>query len=188
MKKLIVYNHISLDGYFVDTHGDMSWAHNTNENDEWNEFVESNAKGGGVLIFGRITYDLMAGFWPTKYAADSMPVVAERMNNLPKSVVSRTMENASWNNTKLIKDNLTTEILKMKNQPGPDMVIMGSGSIIKQLILESLIDEYQIVVIPIILGGGRTMFDGIKEKVLLKHVSSRIFENGNVLLCYEPLR
>ena len=100
---------------------------------------------------------------------------------------SRTLDKASWNNTKLVKGDMAAEIRKMKKEPGKDMAIMGSGSIVSQLAQEGLIDEYQIVVIPVVLGKGRTMFDGIKEKLSLKLTKTRTFGNGNVLLCYEPM-
>ena len=187
MRKLIVFNHVSLDGYFADANGDMSFAHKDNQDAEWNAFVAGNASGGGMLLFGRITYELMASFWPTPFAAESMPVVAEQMNNLSKVVFSRTLDKASWNNTKLVKGDLTDEIRKMKKEPGEDMVILGSGSIVSQLAQHGLIDEYQIVVNPVALGKGRTMFDGIKEKLPLKLTKTRTFGNGNVLLCYEPM-
>jgi dihydrofolate reductase len=187
MRKLIVFNHVSLDGYFTDANGDMSFAQNNIPDAEWDEFVVGNASGGGMLVFGRITYELMVSFWPTPAAAESMPLVAERMNNLPKVVFSRTMDKASWNNTKLVKDDMTGEIRRMKNVAGEDMVIFGSGSIVSQLAFEGLIDEYQIIVDPVALGNGRTMFDGIKEKLPLKLTKSRTFGNGNVLLSYEPM-
>ena len=129
----------------------------------------------------------MTSYWPTSMAMQNDPVVAERMNNLPKVVFSRTLDQATWTNTKLIKDDLVGEVRKMKNEPGIDMVIMGSGSIIAQLTQERLIDEYQLVVIPVVLGQGRTMFDGIEEKLSLKLTSSRTFDNGNVLLSYAPV-
>jgi len=98
----------------------------------------------------------MAGFWTTPYAMENMPVVAERMNNLPKVVFSRTLDKASWNNTTLIKGDLAAETRKIKQEPGNDMVILGSGSIVSQLAQEGLIDEYEVVVNPIVLGeGGR---------------------------------
>ena len=187
MRKLIVFNHVSLDGYFTDAKGDMSFARNDHQDAEWDAFVASNASGGGMLLFGRITYELMASFWPTPFAAENMPLVAQQMNNLPKVVFSRTLDKASWNNTKLVKDDLTGEIRRMKKEPGEDMVIFGSGSIVSQLAQEGLIDEYQIVVDPVILGKGRTMFDGIKEKLPLKLKKTRTFGNGNVLLRYEPM-
>lgn len=184
MRKIIVFNHVTLDGYFVDINGDMSWAHKNDA--EWNAFVADNAKGDATLLFGRITYDLMAGFWPTRNAIESMPIVAEQMNNLPKIVFSRTLDKASWNNTNLMKGDLVAEVQKIKKEPGNNILIMGSGSIVSQLAQEGLIDEYEVVVNPIVLGKGRTMFDGVKEKLKLKVTKTRAFGNGNVFLCYEP--
>jgi dihydrofolate reductase len=185
MRKLVVFQQVSIDGYFMDTEGDMSWAKNDSDA-EFNAFGEDNAKGGGVLLFGRVTYDLMASFWPTPQAREMFPVVAERMNNLPKIVFSRSMNKASWGNTTVLKGDLAAEIRRMKKESGEGMAIMGSGKIVSQLALEGVIDEYQIVVNPIALGGGRTMFDGIREKLNLKLTKSRIFKNGKVFLCYEP--
>ena len=187
MRKLIVFNHVSLDGYFVDANGDMSWAKADHQDAEWNAFVTENASGGGVLVFGRKTYELMASFWPTPFAIENMPGVAEGMNSMPKVVFSRTLDQASWNNTKLVKGDMAAEIRKMKREPGVGMAILGSGSIVAQLAQEGLIDEYQVVVNPIVLGKGRTMFEGIKEKLTLKLTGSRAFGNGNVVLCYEPM-
>src|SRR5438093_8596158 len=119
--------------------------------------------------------------------AKAAPVVAEQMNNLPKIVFSKKLDKASWNNTKLVAGDLAAEIRKMKNKPGEQMVIMGSGTIVSQLTAEGLIDEYQIVVNPIVLGKRRTMFEGIKRKLNLKRTKTRSFGNGNVLLCYEPI-
>jgi dihydrofolate reductase len=183
MRKVAVFNQVSLDGYFVDMQGDMSWAHKSDL--EWQAFVEENARRGGELLFGRITYELMASYWPTPYALENDPIVAERMNNMPKIVFSRTMDRATWNNTKLVKGDLIAEIRKVRQAPGKDLVIFGSGSIVSQLAQAGLIDEYQIVVNPIILGKGRTMFDGVQEKQPLKLTETRSFSNGNVLLCYE---
>jgi dihydrofolate reductase len=187
MRKLIVFNHVTLDGYFVDINGDMSWAKADHQDEEWNAFVAGNASGEGVLVFGRITYELMASFWPTPLAMESMPVVAAGMNNMPKVVFSRTLNQVSWNNTKLVKSNMAAELRKMKKESGQGLVILGSGNIVSQLAQEGLIDEYQIVVNPVVLGKGRTLFDGVKEKLRLKLTKSRAFGNGNVLLCYEPM-
>jgi dihydrofolate reductase len=182
MRKLVVYNAVSLDGYFTDKNGDMSWAHQADP--EWQAFVSDNASGGGELLFGRLTYDLMASFWPTPLAAQINPVVAERLNSLPKVAFSRTLDQVSWSNTRLIKGDLVAEVGKLKQEPGPGMVIMGSGSIVAQLAETGLIDAYQIVVNPIVLGQGRTLFDGVTTKLRLKLVSSRIFGNGNAVLSY----
>jgi dihydrofolate reductase len=184
MPKLIAYTSVSLDGYFTDANGDMNWAHK--HDPEWQAFVAENASRGGQLLFGRVTYDLMAGFWPTALAAQSNPVVVERMNNLRKFVFSRKLDQVTWNNTTLLKGDLAAEVRKLKQEPGPNIVVMGSGSIVAQLAEAGLIDEYQIVLNPIVVGNGRTMFEGVKRKLPMKLASSRAFANGNVVLFYEP--
>lgn len=186
MRKLIVFNHVSLDGYFVDANGGMDWARPDNKDAEWSRFVADNASGDGMLLFGRTTYELMIRYWPTPMAAQHDPIVAERMNSAPKAVFSRTLDQASWNNTKLVKGDVATEVRKMKQEPGPGMVILGSGKLVAHLAQERLIDEYHVVVNPVVLGKGRTMFDGIREKLKLKLSKSRSFSNGYVFLCYEP--
>lgn len=183
MRKLSVFNSVTLDGYFTGPGEDISWAHQ--QDPEWNAFVEENSKGGGTLLFGRKTYELMASFWPTPEAAKSFPVVAERMNSMPKVVFSRTLDRASWKNAELVKGDLVAGVRKLKNEPGECISILGSGSIVAQLAGTGLIDEYQFVVVPVVLGAGRTMFEGAKGKVELKPLSTRKFENGNVLMAYE---
>jgi dihydrofolate reductase len=108
------------------------------------------------------------------------------MNSLPKVVFSRTLDKVLWNNTKLVKGDLAVEVRKLKQEPGKDMVILGSGTIVSQLAEDGLVDEYQIIVNPVVLGKGRTMFDGIKKKLTLELTKTRKFGNGNVLLCSEP--
>jgi dihydrofolate reductase len=161
----------------------LSWAHAA-EDPEWNAFVEGNASGGGILLFGRITYEMMASFWPTPNAKKAYPVVADRMNGLPKFVFSRTLDKVAWENTTLLKGDLAGEVRKLKSQPGEGMVILGSGGIVSQLSQAGLIDEYQFVVVPVVLGKGRTMFEGIKDKRALKLTGTRSFGNGNVFLTY----
>jgi dihydrofolate reductase len=186
MRKLIVFNHVTLDGYFVDANGQMSWAKVGTDDPEYSAFVAENASGGGTLLFGRLTYDLMASYWPTPIADQHHPDVAKGMNSMSKVVFSRTLDKASWNNTRLVKGDIVSEIRKMKEEPGPGMAIMGSGSIIAQLAPERLIDEYQMMVDPVALGKGRSMFDGMQEQLSLKLTKSRTFKNGKVYLCYEP--
>jgi dihydrofolate reductase len=185
MRKLIVFNMVSVDGFFVDSEGDMRWAHKNDA--EWNAFTSGNASGSGVLVFGRITYELMASYWPTPMALQNSPVVAKGMNEMPKIVFSRTLDKVSWSNTKLIKGDLAAEVRKLKQESGPDMVILGSGSIVSQLTQENLIDEYQLALSPIVLGKGRTLFEGVKEKMNLKRTNSRTFGNGTVFVCYQPV-
>ena len=139
-----------------------------------------------MLLFGRVTYELMASYWPTPHALENDPILAQAMNAVPKVVFSRTLASAAWSNSKLVKGDITAEVRKMKQESGPGMTILGSGSIAAQLAEAGLIDQFQFVVNPVILGSGRTMFEGIKEKLALKLTSTRTFANGNVLLCYEP--
>jgi dihydrofolate reductase len=186
MRKLIVFNHVTLDGYFVDGNSSMTWA-KTNQNDpEWSAFVAENSSGEGPLVFGRITYELMAGYWPTPMAKEHTGALAERMNRLPKVVFSRTMDQAAWSNTRLVKNDLAGEIRKMKKESGDGIAILGSGSLVSQLSTDGLIDEFHFAVNPIVLGQGRTMFEDVKNKLDLKLLRSRAFQNGNVVLVYAP--
>ena len=191
MAKILVFNSVTLDGYFTDAKGDMSWAHKDPNDAEWNAFVGENASGGasggGAILLGRITYEMMASFWPTPEAAKMMPDVANGMNSMQKIVFSRSMKKASWSNTKLVNGDLVAEVRKLK-ESDQDMVILGSGTIVSQLTQARLIDEYQLVVNPVILGKGRTMFEGVKDKLGLKQTNTRNFKNGNVVLTYEPQR
>lgn len=187
MRRLVVFNMVSLDGYFVDAHGDMTWAHADPADTEWNAFVSGNAQGGGVLLFGRKTYEMMASFWPTPAASQANPVVAKRMNALPKVVFSRTLDKATWRNTTLVRADPASHVSSMKAEPGDGLAVLGSGTIVSHLTGRGLIDEYQIVVIPVILGRGRTMFDGVEKQTRLKLIDTRRFGNGNVLLRYQPL-
>lgn len=183
MRKLLVFNQVSLDGYFVDAVGDMSWAHK--DDPEWHAFVSENAGRGGELVFGRITYEMMARFWPTPQALQRLPAVARGMNQSPKIVFSRTLNQASWSNTRLIKGEPAEQMRQLKREPGPDLVILGSGSLVAHLAEAGLIDEFQIVVNPLVLGNGRTMFDSVRKKLSLTLAGTRSFGNGNVLLCYQ---
>ena len=183
MRKIVVFNNVTLDGYYTGLDGDMSWAHKYDP--EWMEFTKENAKGGNTVFgFGRITYDMMAGYWPTEMAMKNMPTVAEAMNKQPKLVFSRTMTEAKWNNTRLVKGDLVTEVRKIKSEPGDDIVIMGSGNLISQLAQAKLIDEYQIALTPVVIGKGKSMFDGV-DKTNLKLTKSRAFGNGTVMLWYQ---
>lgn len=188
MRKLIVFNHVTLDGYFVDADGQFTWARNGNDDPEYAAFVAENASGGGMLLFGRVTYALMASYWPTPMADQNLPTVARGMNSAPKAVFSRTLERAEWNNTRLIKGDLVAEVRKLKDEAGPGMAILGSGSIVAQLAAADVIDEYQMMINPVVLGKGRTMFEGLPKQLNLTPLKTRRFNNGKVFLSLEPTR
>jgi dihydrofolate reductase len=184
MRQLRAFTSISLDGYFSDATNDMSWAHR--HDDEWNAFTSSNAGGDGALLFGRVTYEMMKAFWPTPQAAQMLPEVARAMNVMPKYVVSRTLGAADWENTRVLDRDLITDVQALKSTDGPDVVILGSGSIVSQLTEARLIDEYQFVLTPVVLGKGRTPFQTVQGTRTFSLQKTKSFKNGNVVLWYEP--
>ena len=129
MGKLTAYNFTTLNGYFKGPGDDISWHRH---GEEENKFAAANLSSGSTLLFGRVTYEMMAGYWPTAMALEHDPAVAKGMNSAEKIVFSRTLKKAAWNNTKLVKANITEEVKKLKQIPGKDMTILGSGSIINQ--------------------------------------------------------
>lgn len=184
MRKVIVFNFVTLNGYFKGPKGDISWhKHDTEEN----EYAVEMLKSGNTLLFGRVTYEMMASYWPTSNAIKNDPIVAEGMNNADKIVFSRTLKKVEWNNTRLVKDNIEEEIEKMKQMTGKDMTLLGSGRILTQFAEQGLIDEYQIMVDPVVLGDGTPIFKGIKHTLDLKLTRTRTFKSGVVLLCYQPV-
>ncbi len=183
MRKVIFFMLTSLDGFFEGPDRDINW-HNVDE--EFNEFAIEQLNTIDTLLFGRVTYQLMASYWPTEAAIRDDPVVAEKMNNLPKIVFSRTLSTVEWQNTRLVKENVAQEIAKLKQQPGKDIAIFGSSDLTVALTQMGLVDEYRIMVNPVVLGSGKTLFKGIKDKLNLKLEKARTFRSGNVLLYYEP--
>lgn len=185
-RKLSCFLHLSLDGYYCDARGEMGFAHKAPDDAEWNEFVAGNTRGESALLFGRVTYQLMAGWWPSPMAAQAMPGVAARMNAAPKFVFSRTLATADWHNTTLVKDDLAGAVRRLKAGPGPDLTILGSGSIVTQLADAGLIDSLQLVVNPVALGAGKSLFAGLTRRLDLALDRSRVFGNGSVVLWYTP--
>lgn len=185
MRKLGVFNNVTADGYFSGPGGDYSWAHGGARDPEFEAFVAGNAQGGGALLLGRITYELMASFWPTP-AAQVMPDVAAGMNRMEKLVVSRSLDRADWNNSRILTGDLVSEVRRIKESDGPDIVILGSGSIVSPLASAGLIDEFQMVVVPVVIGHGRTMFEGMTSPLKLRLTESRRFTSGKVFNRYVP--
>lgn len=180
MRKLRVFKTISIDGYFADDQGDISWAHAGREDAEFAEWVGSNASKGGALLFGRKTYEMMEAYWPTPIAAQQMPTVAKGMNAAQKFVASNTIQ-PTWNNTHLLKGDLVSLVRDLKADSGPGIVVLGSGSIVRQLGDADLVDEYQFVIVPAALGGGHTIFGKGRT---LRLLDQRAFPGGNVVVTY----
>jgi len=145
-----------------------------------------------ALLFGRVTYQLMADYWPAAATNPSTSKsdleIAHKMNNLPKIVFSKTLQEVKWNNSRLVKENIPEEISKMKQESGKDMVIFGSRSIVSTFMQLGLIDEYRIILNPIVLGNGNPLFKGINGKQNLKLLNAKVFDSGIVILFYEPAK
>jgi dihydrofolate reductase len=186
MRTLYLFNMVTLDGFFE---GPAKWEidwHNVD--DEFNEFSINQLNATDHLLFGRITYEGMASYWPTPEAIENDPIVASKMNSILKIVFSRTLEKADWNNTRLIKSNIVEEVLKLKRQPGKDIALFGSSNLASTFIKHGLIDEYRIMVNPIVLGKGTPLFREVSDKFKLKLLKAMTFESGNVLLCYQSIK
>lgn len=180
MRKLRVFESISVDGFFTDSNGDMSWAHAGREDAEFAEWVSANASSGGELLFGRKTYQMMEAYWPTPLAAEQMPEVAKGMNAAKKYVISRTIQ-PTWKHTQLLDGDPVKAVQKLKQTSGANIAVLGSGSIAALLGEAGLVDEYQFVMIPVALGGGRTLFTKGNK---LRLVDTRSFRCGNVAVTY----
>lgn len=183
MRKLYVFNMISLDGFIARSNGDLDW-HNVDK--EFDDFAVEQLASTGMILFGRVTYDMMAAFWPTPGAIESDPVVAEAMNSLPKIAFSKTLQRADWSNASLAREIVAEEISALKREAGKDIAIFGSSTLVSAFSELGLIDEYRVMVNPVVLGSGIPLFDGMNRRFNLKLLKTRNFNSGNVLLYYAP--
>lgn len=185
MGKLSSFQFITLNGFYKGADEDTSW-HSHNPNSEESEYAKEGAQSGSILLFGRTTYDMMAGFWPTPQALQAMPEVAKGMNASEKIVFSRTLKKADWNNTRIIKDHIEDAVKKLKQESSKDMTILGSGSILAQLATAGLVDNFQFMIDPVALGEGTPILEGIGHQLNLQLTSHRVFKSGTILLTYLP--
>jgi dihydrofolate reductase len=183
MRKIIVSEMISVDGFFAGPNGEIDW-HNVDA--EFNEYAIEMLKSLDTLMFGRITYDLMASYWPAEPALKDDPIVAGYMNSLAKIVFSKTQTSLPWNNTTVRNEIVAEEIMNMKQQPGKDIAIFGSGTIVTALTKLGLIDEYRLTVNPVVLGKGKPLFAGIEKRLNFNLLDSKAYKNQNVTLWYGP--
>lgn len=183
MRKIFAFIMTTLDGYYEGPNQAFDfWV----VDEEFDEFSVEQLDEVDVLVFGRVTYEGMAAYWPTPAAEQDDPTVAAKMNGLSKIVVSRTLEKAEWANTRLIKDDVTEELVRLKQQPGKDIAILGSSDLTVSLLQMGLVDEVRIMVNPVILGAGESLFRTAGERISLKLLKSRPFNSGNILLSYRP--
>lgn len=186
MSRLTSFTFITLNGFYKGQNEDTSWHPHGGEA---SKFANEASGAGNILLFGRKTYEMMAGFWPTPMAAELFPLVAENMNKSQKIVCSDTLETAEWENTSILKGDVVEQLKQLKQNTKKDITLLGSGSLLTKLSDAGLIDHYTIMLDPVALGKGTSIFEGLQNKLELKLVSSRVFEqDGIVLLNYEKNR
>lgn len=180
MRKLIMWNIITLDGYFE---GDKNWDLKSLET-IWGPELEKlsidQLKSADFLVFGRVTYEGMAAHWKTAKGE-----IAELMNEIPKLIFSRTLKSVDWNNSTLIKENPSAEISRLKAEDGGDLYVFGSADLSKTLINNNLFNEYRIGVAPVILGSGRRLFSQGSGPRPLTLVSSQELSTGGVIMTFK---
>jgi dihydrofolate reductase len=183
MRKIFAFIMTTLDGYHEGPNQEFDfWV----VDEEFNRFAVEQLDEADALLFGRVTYEGMAAYWPTPAGEQDDPRLAARMNGLPKVVVSRSLDKAEWASTRLIKDDVTEELTKLKQQPGKDIAILGSSDLTVSLLRMGLVDEVRIMVNPVVLGAGKSVFRTAGERIGLKLLKSRHFNSGNILLYYQP--
>lgn len=186
MGKIISFTNVSVDGFFAGPQGEIDWFKGGDEEDR--EFARQASGTSGFLVFGRTTYDLMAGYWPTADAARDNPVMAHTMNNRSKIVFSSSMKQVVdgpvWKNVRVLREIVPGDILALKDQ-GDGIAILGSGTIVRQFANLGLIDEFQLMVNPVVIGSGKYLFTDVR-KMNLELLECRTLKNGRVFLRYSP--
>jgi len=179
MSKLVVTEFMTLDGVMEAPH-EWSFPY---WNDEAAKFKQDELFASGALLLGRVTYEGFAAAWPSRTDPTGF---ADRMNALPKYVVSTTLNEVGWNNSRLIKGNVADEVSRLKQEPGQDIVVHGSRTLVQTLMQHGLIDEYHLLVYPLALGSGKRLFEE-GSKARLKLVEAKTFGTGVVALVYRPV-
>lgn len=182
MRKIFLLMNVSLDGYFQDTKGDISWSHN----DDAEAFKTGESDEVDTLLFGHTTYNMMKAFWPTPQASESQPDIAKFMNAAHKLVASHKPFDPGWKNvTVLSGDDVVEQVRKIKGQPGKTIGIFGSNKLLVDLMDADLVDEFQIIINPVALGEGTPMFKGLHHPQQFKLTETKKFKSGQMFLRYE---
>jgi dihydrofolate reductase len=183
LRRLIASEMVSVDGFFSGPNGEVDWFV---QSEDLEEFAQHLIDSVDTILYGRVTYQMMVGYWP--HASGRF---ADRTNRLPKLVFSSTLEATpwgDWDNARPVGGALADEVAKLKSEPGRDIVIYGSGSVVQALTRLGAIDEYRLVVNPVVLSSGRPLFDGIPVRRKLRLTESVRWPSGCVALTYQPAR
>jgi len=186
MRKILVFNNLSLDGLFSDGDGGVGWA--KHDGHELTEYVKQSRGDITTYLFGRSTYEMFASFWPTPAGKAANPYFAKILGEGQKIVFSKSLKKPDWENTVIEPVADAETIGKLKASKGGDCLVFGSGSLVRDLTQQGLIDEYQLVLNPVILGRGRPLFGPLATTVELHLLEAKPFKNGTVLLRYRPAR
>ena len=182
MRNIFAFIMISLDGYHEGPADELDW-HNVDA--EFNDFAVEQLDEADTLLFGRKTYELMAGYWPTDAAVHDDPAVAGRMNGMQKIVCSRTVTAPDWGPVTVLSEDVAVHLAKLKEQPGKDIALLGSSTLAASLLPSGVIDEVRLMMAPVALGAGHPVVAGA-SRTQLELLRIRQFKSGNVLLTYQP--
>jgi dihydrofolate reductase len=186
MKKLIVSEWVTLDGVF-DADSMKLWF-NPYDSAERQACIKELVLSSDAFLFGRVTYQMLAGYWPNVKADDPEFTVANRLNTAPKYVVSTTLEKGEWQNSTIVKDNVVEEVTKLKQQSGQNLLVFGSATLVQALMAADLVDEYRLLVHPVFMGGGKRAFKDGMATTKLTLAKNDTFTFGVSSLCYVPVR
>ena len=195
MRRIVIFDRVTADGYFATEDGKLDWAV---PDDELDKAAMQGPQVFDTILFGRRTYEMFEKFWP--HALDDrgtasdphhagrrsseLRAMAVFLNETPKVVFSKTLEKVTWSNSRLVRQLDPREVEAMKRQPGKDMIMFGSGSIASQLTQHGLIDEYQLIVNPVLLGRGRPLLSGVSKSTRVRLLEAKTYPSGNVKLRY----
>ena len=187
MGRLTAFVHVTVDGFFAGPRGEIDWFKSIEKSEDYDAYTHEQAGSGGSLVFGRTTYEMMKSYWPTPEAIKTDPDMAKAVDHSPKIVFTKTLKDApeepNWKNVTIVHEIDPKDVQKRKAKE--NLTILGSGSIVQQLSNLGLVDEYTLVVVPVVLGAGKHLFDGVKQRDL-KLLESRAFKNGLTILRYRP--
>lgn len=186
MRRVIVSEFVTLDGVMQDPGGAEKferggWAFQFDRGPEGDKFKLDEIMASDALLLGRVTYKGFAEAWPSRTGE-----FADKMNNMPKYVVSTTLKEGGWNNTTVIKSNIAEEVSKLKAMPGKEILVAGSGQLVGTLMQHNLVDELRLMVFPVVLGRGRRLFEDGSDKYALKLAESKAVGSGVLILIYHP--
>ena len=188
MGRLTSFTYVSVDGDYAGPHGDIDWFKDIPRDGDFDAWSHSETKAASTLVFGRTTYEMMKGWWPTPQAMQADPHMAKVVNESPKIVFSKKLDEPQeaphWKNVTVVRD-IDAKDVRTRKDRADSLTILGSGSVVQQLSTLGLIDEYALVVVPLVLGDGKRLFQDVEKKSLTL-LESRSFKNGLTVMRFEP--